>query len=765
MATRHEIDIIARNKTKPAMGEIQSSLQRLNKDFGLVTKAAGAFIGALAIREVAQFGKEMINISSTFQTYRNQLRLITDGQEDLERVFGNLIVAAKENRTAFSDTVDLFTKLRVTTEQLGVSEEQVIKVTGNLSKALQLAGADGNTASSVIRQFGQAMASGEVRGDEFRSLVEGLGPALAIMARETGITVGELRKMSRAGELNAEVMFNMLENSTALENAFNSQRPTIDQLETALGDAFQRAVAETSEAIGLTSIYEDAIKSLTETFDRMAGIEDPFENMSFQELADMATSDNIKEVASALEEVNDRYLELLDLGPVSALVDFFKEGRTVAQSIELMNSYKELGVQLDAVIEKLQKKAEEDKELADAYAAELGQIQALLKPYQKYIDLTEKYSKQATGTRVEQLTAKQAEAEQVIQKLTEAQNKLNLSDDQSAALLELNQEQHAKLTKQIQQAIKVRDHYTQQIDAIAKAEQDRHDAEQLREFERYQKEQQRIRDEQAAFKEKWTDRYKTVQDALKSEQQLLEDAYQDQLFTLEVMLKNQFITRQEYNRTEKALFSKHQKELSEIQKREAEKRRLEEFRGFGLSESQAEDLNEQIKLFEEDKGKFIIKNTGDILKNLGTFNKKAFEAYKAFAIAEAMVNTYKGAAAAIGSGLLPPFNFIAAAAVVAAGLAQVNAIRSQTYSGRMRGGPVSNNQPYIVGEAGPEVFVPNQNGKIVPNQDMFGKQVTVNFNIDTTDARGFDELLNERQGLLVNIINDAVTDRGKEALI
>jgi hypothetical protein len=216
---------------------------------------------------------------------------------------------------------------------------------------------------------------------------------------------------------------------------------------------------------------------------------------------------------------------------------------------------------------------------------------------------------------------------------------------------------------------------------------------------------------------------------------------------------------------EKALNKKKLEDIEKAERASREKRRLEDFKSKGLTEQQAEDLNENIKLFEKDKGKFIIKNTGDILESLGTFNKKAFEAYKAYSIAEALVNTYKGAAAAIGSGLPPPFNFVAAAAVVAAGMAQVNAIRSQQFQGRRFGGPVTRDQPYIVGEAGPELFVPLSSGSIASNSTLGGKAVTVNFNIDTTDARGFDQLLVERRNVLVNIINDAVTDHGREAII
>ena len=69
----------------------------------------------------------------------------------------------------------------------------------------------------------------------------------------------------------------------------------------------------------------------------------------------------------------------------------------------------------------------------------------------------------------------------------------------------------------------------------------------------------------------------------------------------------------------------------------------------------------------------------------------------------------------------------------------------------------------MVGETGPEMFVPNAGGQIVPNGAM-GKQVTVNFNIETVDATGFDELLLERRSTIVGVINEAMNRQGREGI-
>lgn len=61
--------------------------------------------------------------------------------------------------------------------------------------------------------------------------------------------------------------------------------------------------------------------------------------------------------------------------------------------------------------------------------------------------------------------------------------------------------------------------------------------------------------------------------------------------------------------------------------------------------------------------------------------------------------------------------------------------------GKALGGPVMSNKPYVVGENGPEVFVPNNTGSIIPNNRLGGSSTTVNYNIQAVDAPSFQALV------------------------
>ena len=88
------------------------------------------------------------------------------------------------------------------------------------------------------------------------------------------------------------------------------------------------------------------------------------------------------------------------------------------------------------------------------------------------------------------------------------------------------------------------------------------------------------------------------------------------------------------------------------------------------------------------------------------------------------------------------------------------------FGGRASGGSVQKGQPYVVGENGPELFVPNSTGQITQSaRGTSGGATTVNFNINTVDASGFEELLVRSRGTITQLINNAVNERGSKNII
>ena len=259
--------------------------------------------------------------------------------------------------------------------------------------------------------------------------------------------------------------------------------------------------------------------------------------------------------------------------------------------------------------------------------------------------------------------------------------------------------------------------------------------------------------------------------------------YDRDLDALQVLLDRKIISETEYQRQREELSRQFNQKILDLEMKRIETVLMAEKSGMaavmsdkdraviqqiGQQERQRAIVQERIafeKKSEMEKAQFAIQQTATIFNALGAQNKKAFEAAKAFNIANAIMNTYMAATKALATYPFP-FGLIAAAGAVAAGLAQVAQIRSQTYSGRALGGPVMGGRPYIVGESGPELFTPSTTGSITRNSDLGGGGVTnVNFTIVANDTTGFDQLLASRKGVIQQIIADAMLEKGRRSMV
>jgi len=86
--------------------------------------------------------------------------------------------------------------------------------------------------------------------------------------------------------------------------------------------------------------------------------------------------------------------------------------------------------------------------------------------------------------------------------------------------------------------------------------------------------------------------------------------------------------------------------------------------------------------------------------------------------------------------------------------------------GAAEGGALNAGQPYMVGERGRELFIPNQSGTMIPNHDLGTTGSTsINFTINATDVKGVQELLINNRATITNLVNQALNARGKSNLV
>ena len=209
------------------------------------------------------------------------------------------------------------------------------------------------------------------------------------------------------------------------------------------------------------------------------------------------------------------------------------------------------------------------------------------------------------------------------------------------------------------------------------------------------------------------------------------------------------------NKVRNLILNSKKKQMEE--EAQAEKEKFQKILMYNLQKAKKE--KEIIAQTKQD----IKDNLEGTLTILSGHSEKAFKILKAHKIAEAIVNTYSAVMKAFAT--VPyPLNFLAAGSALAFGMAQVQQIRAQKFTARRQGGIVSENKPYMVGEGGPETFIPNSAGTIVPG-GVGGQNVNVNFTINAVDTTGFQQLLANERAMIVGMVNSAVNQQGKSNII
>ena len=208
-------------------------------------------------------------------------------------------------------------------------------------------------------------------------------------------------------------------------------------------------------------------------------------------------------------------------------------------------------------------------------------------------------------------------------------------------------------------------------------------------------------------------------------------------------------------------------------------------------------IKETIKKFEDlnkdslEKAKEKFKNIGDtIAKGLNEGIKKTSDALaRSVILGENLADSFRKMAQELAVRVLSAIIEIVARKGVELAIEklitkekvkQANLTRQASFSsflpapfniigsflGFQHGGAVSKGKPIMVGERGPEMFVPNSTGQITQNaRGHSGGPVSVNFNINAIDSTGFEEVLINNRGTITAIINNALNEQGKASLV
>ena len=231
-----------------ALNGVQAQTNKLQSAFGGLRTALGG-IGLTVL------ARNAIRTSTNFEKLNVRLGLLTKASGTFARSQEIAADAQKAFGLSATEALEGITDITARLAPLNVGVEDIKSTFFGFNTAAKLAGASTIEASNAFRQLAQALGSGRLAGDEFRSISEQIPTLLAPIADELDVNVGQLKKFAAEGKLTSEVVLRALRKiesdggaslRTLIENdptqVFKNLSNETENLSRAFGDLLQPAV-------------------------------------------------------------------------------------------------------------------------------------------------------------------------------------------------------------------------------------------------------------------------------------------------------------------------------------------------------------------------------------------------------------------------------------------------------------------------------------------------------------------------------------------
>lgn len=210
-----ELDKISAKAQKVFGQDLQSAMNKVGKGVQIAAAATGIGVAATAVKDLAVGAA---NLSDQMAQIRSRINLINDGSQTTVEIMDKIYAASQRSRDGYLEMADSVAKLNMLAKDTFSSNDEAIFFVEQLNKQFKISGASVEEATSAMYQLTQAMASGKLQGDEFRSIMENAPMLAQSIAQEMGMSVGQLKELSSQGLITADIIKNALYGSAEETN-------------------------------------------------------------------------------------------------------------------------------------------------------------------------------------------------------------------------------------------------------------------------------------------------------------------------------------------------------------------------------------------------------------------------------------------------------------------------------------------------------------------------------------------------------------------
>ena len=258
---------------KEKVSELNAELAKTGDKAEEAAGGLGKIRTVLAGFATLSFAKSLLDTADAMQSINSQVRQVTSSETEYLAVQRQLLEVANNTRASLESTSSLYVSTSRALKDYGYTQQEILQFTEATNNAMTIGGVQAEQQAAALLQLSQALGSGVLQGDEFKSIAEAAPILLDTIAEYMGKSRAEIKKLGSEGELTADVLFKAISGASEKFSEQAAKMPmTMGQALTVFQNNWQSMISRLLNDSGAMSGIASIIKMIADNLNLVVPI-------------------------------------------------------------------------------------------------------------------------------------------------------------------------------------------------------------------------------------------------------------------------------------------------------------------------------------------------------------------------------------------------------------------------------------------------------------------------------------------------------------
>ena len=253
--------------------QLNSELEQTDSKASAAAGGLGKIGSVLAGFATLSFAKSMLDTADAMQSINAQVRQVVSSESEYLAIQRQLLDVANNTRASLESTANLYVSTSRALKDYGYTQQEILTFTEATNNAMAIGGVQAQQQAAALMQLSQALGSGVLQGDEFKSIAEAAPILLDTIAEYMGKSRAEIKKLGSEGQLTADVIFKAISGASEKFSEQAAKMPmTMGQALTVFSNNWQSMVSKLLNDSGAMSGIAAVIKLIADNLNLVVPI-------------------------------------------------------------------------------------------------------------------------------------------------------------------------------------------------------------------------------------------------------------------------------------------------------------------------------------------------------------------------------------------------------------------------------------------------------------------------------------------------------------